>query len=128
MLAPIILTLGGFFLLRLLGSCVRRAIPLAVASAGGWLVFAQSGEVGTALLVGFGLLCATTFVLDELADWTPARPFLIVAEAIAGACLVMTLTFAVFGSAGVEGAALVSAILVSGIFAATVTLRFRRAV
>lgn len=128
MLAPIILTIGGLFLFQLLGSCVRRAIPLAAAGAGGWFLFAQSGDLGTALLVSFCVLCATMFVLDELTEWTPARPFVIGAEAIAGASLVMTISFVALRSADVEGAALSIAILVNGMLAATVTLRFRRAV
>lgn len=128
MLAPIILALGALLLFPLFGSCVRRAIPLAMAGVAAWSVFTLSGGVGTALLVSFCALCGAMFILDELAQWRRSRPLLLAAEAFAGAGLVMTLTYAVLHSAGAGGVTLAIAVLVSGPLAASVSLRFRGAV
>ncbi len=127
MLAPIILAIGALLLFPLLGSCVRRAIPLALAGVSGWFAFTLSGEVGIALLASFCVLCCAMLVLDDLAQTRRSRPILIAAEVLAGAGLVMTLAFAVLHSADAEGITVAIAILVSGMLAASVSLRFRGA-
>jgi hypothetical protein len=103
----------------------RRALPLLGAGAGAWLTWFEASQVSVTMLAGLCAVAVIAFALDRLVEGEATRRFVMGAEACAGALLAMLAAFAVFGSGGVEGAALWIAIGVSGLAATTTSLGFR---
>ncbi|MBL8550524.1 MAG: hypothetical protein JNJ73_11115 [Hyphomonadaceae bacterium] len=125
MFALLILFVG--LAVALFATLARRALPFVVSAAFGWLAHRTIGNWVAVITVAAAVYVLTRLALDWLADPRWARPFGLTSEAAAAGLVGSLAAFAVFGSAGMEEAALIVTVIASALAATAISLRFRLA-